>query len=454
MLGSPVITPRILSEEALNEVFAPKYKVLCGVDVRQLVTAARDALQLRSTVAPSEVLIHDVGHFNKVFLVRFGQTAVVARVPFNVPAARDPIRLKSQVATLDFLALYRPHIAVPRVIAAAVTNSSTNSAGAPYVISQFLTGTPITYIEWCDNLSSASRDAVVDLLADLWVKITAPVPFNAIGSILHDPSGVVNGMWRIDASGSRRGFRIIPMIPQFPDRYTEVLEPSFERRTGPMNLADFWASKIQEQFRNITSRYPNNDLSVIVKDGLFNEHSLGELWQCAKAVQTIAAIAASLDPLATPHGREPIMALMHADYACWRNVLFSADRTRIEGIVDWDDAVVVPRDLAAVYPEELTHEASWRSDPDDVFAIPPGTLYEDTGLWNTAIQETQQRRRFRELVQRQDPQLAALYTDRRARLRRRVHYLVMYGWCTWLWKQKWVLGEGLDEARALAERRV
>ncbi|KAH9931338.1 uncharacterized protein B0H18DRAFT_991288 [Fomitopsis serialis] len=262
-------------------------------------------------------------------------------------------------------------------------------------------------------------------------------------------------MWRTDTSGgSRHGFRIIPMIPPCPDRYTEVLELSFEQRTGSGNLEDFWNSKIQKQFRGITSHYPNNDLSVIVQDGIHNTHSLGKLWQCARAVQEIASIAASLDPLSTPHGREPIVALMHTDYACWRNVLFSADRTRIEGIVDWDDAVVVPRDLAAVYPEELTHQAKWRSDPDDVFVIPPGTLYEDTGLWNTAIQETQQRRRFREVVQSQDPQLAALYTDRRARLRRRVHYLVIYDWSTWLWKEKWILGEGLDEARALAECRV
>ncbi|KAH9916708.1 uncharacterized protein B0H18DRAFT_1037443 [Fomitopsis serialis] len=243
-------------------------------------------------------------------------------------------------------------------------------------------------------------------------------------------------MWRMDSSGSRHGFRVIPTIPQLPTRHTEVLEPSFEHRTGPGSLADYWANKIQEQFRDITSHYPNDDLSVIVQDGLRNTCSLGELWQCAKAVQTIAAIAASLDPLSTSHGREPILALVHTDYACWRNVLFSADRTRIEGIVDWDDAVVVPRDLAAVYPEELTHQAKWRSDPDDVFVIPPGTLYENTGLWKTAIQETQQRRRFREAVQRQDLQLAALYTDRRARLRRRVHYLVTEGWCAWLWKRK------------------
>ena len=120
--------------------------------------------------------------------------------------------------------------------------------------------------------------------------------------------------------------------------------------------------------------------------------------------------------------------------------------------MDWDDAVIVPRDLAALYPEELTHQADgWRCDPADVFAIPPGTLFEYEGLWEQAIQETEQRRLWREAIQRRDPELAAMYTDRRARFRRRVQYLVTGGHLTWMLHQSWLESESLAEARAIVE---
>ncbi|KAH9931340.1 uncharacterized protein B0H18DRAFT_104941 [Fomitopsis serialis] len=408
----------------------------------------RAALQLYSSTAPSEVRIFKTGSFNKVFFIQFGTIAVVARVPFDVPAARDPIRLGSQIATLDFLRIHKPTVPIPRVLAAAPDNQ--NLSRAPFIISEFCRGTPLTIQEWYDDMSNASRDRAIDLLADAWVKITAPVSLNTIGSIVQNASNLPHGMRpsRDDAQSS--GFRVIPMIPQFPDEWTGVLDPSTERHSGPRSIAEHWSPLLEAQRHQIGVTFAGKDPSFVVWDDRVTKHTLEKLWQCFQAMQELTCIAASLDPLA----RTPAMALMHSDYSCWKNILFSADRRSIEGIVDWDDAVVLPRDLTAIYPDEMTDQAGeWRSDPPDVFSIPPGTLYEDEGSWETAIQETQQRRTFREAVGRRDPQLEALYTDRRAKLRRRVHYLVRYGWYTWLSNDHWVLSEGLEEARTLARGR-
>ena len=86
-----------------------------------------------------------------------------------------------------------------------------------------------------------------------------------------------------------------------------------------------------------------------------------------------------------------------------------------------------------------------------MFAIPPGTPYEDESLWDEAIEETKQRGLWREAVRRRDPQLAAMYTDRRARLRRRVQHLVTEGYLIWMSYEKWLMSESLAEARAVAE---
>ncbi|EPS95839.1 hypothetical protein FOMPIDRAFT_1025612 [Fomitopsis schrenkii] len=175
--------------------------------------------------------------------------------------------------------------------------------------------------------------------------------------------------------------------------------------------------------------------------------TLAQVWQCFRVLQELIVVAAALDPLA----HTPAMAFIHADFSFWKNILFSEDRRRVTGVVDWDDAIVIPRDLAALYPDELTHQATWRCDPEDVFTIPPDEPEEEHSLWGVAIQETQQRRLWREAVERQDPQLAAMYTDRRARLRRRVQSLVSGGYLDWMSYREWLLLESLAEARTLAK---
>ncbi|KAH9828974.1 uncharacterized protein C8Q71DRAFT_863650 [Rhodofomes roseus] len=436
---------RIPSEAALNESYRPGYTRLCPVDVPRLVDVARAALRLDPSTIPTGLRILAAVVFNKVFFMQFGSIAVIARVPFNTPAAHDPVRLRSQIATLDFLSIHKPTVPVPKVLAASPDSQSPPCA--PYVIAEFCKGTPLTIQEWYRDMSAASRDRAIDLLADMWVKITAPLPFKAIGSIIRRTVDPHSAMSRMGGAAESPAFHIMPMIPQFPKKWTELVDPSAETRAGPRSIAEHWAARMKEQRDDIVATFPDEDHSVLVCDNVGSKHTLGKLWQCVRAMQELTDIAVSLDPLA----HAPAMALMHADYSCWRNILFSPDRARIEGVIDWDDAIVVPRDLAALYPEELTHHTrGWRVDPPDVFAIPPGTLYEDEGLWETAIEETKQRRMFRKAVGRRDPQLAELYTDRRARLRRRVDILLRDGWYAWLSRNDWVLGQGLEEARALA----
>ncbi|KZT63817.1 hypothetical protein DAEQUDRAFT_770252 [Daedalea quercina L-15889] len=433
-------TEDALDAAARNSVASYKK---CGVYVAQLIQATRTALRLHSSTKPSAVTVLGAGTFNKAFFIQFGSIATVVRVPLDdLPAARDPIRLKSQIATLDFLKVHRSNVPVPRVLTAVLTGD--NPAGAPYTISEFSRGTPLRTQEWLD-MTEAKRSSLIDLLADYWVRIAAPTPFNTIGSIICDSADFSLQSWGSSGGGVSRDFRTMPMILQFPTVETECLDPSMEHRAGPTNLAEHWRYLIDLRRREISRLYPDCDHSVIVKDGIRNNYTLGKLMQCVDAVQHLADVAASMDPF---EGK-PMMALMHVDFACWRNVLLSEDRERIEGIVDWDDAVVVPRDLAALYPLELTLSASCRYDPEDVYVVPPGTLYEDTGLWETKIEETRRRERFREAVRKVDPEFAALYTDRRARFRRHVNNLLIRTWRALLWNEDWLLSTGLEEARAL-----
>lgn len=436
------------SEDDLNKAFSPDYRILCHVSTRGLVEVVRGALQLPPSVSPSELrLVWTRGSFNKVFLVRFESTSVVARVPYDEPAMRDPVRLRSQAATLDFLRIHRPTVPVPRLIGAAF--DCANPSQVPYQLLEFCAGTPITITEWYDEMSDASRSSLIELLADLWVKVTAPVPFTAIGSILKKPSEAPKDATHDADELQTSGFRVVPMIPQFPDQSTEIVEPSIVARAVPQTLLEHWTHQLELRRREMLAWWPDNDPATVLWQHSDPPFTLEHAWRCFRVLQELVVVAASLDPLA----RAPTTALVHADFSFWKNILFSEDRTRVEGVVDWDDAVVVPRDLAALYPDELTHRARWRCDPDDVFAIPADTPYEEQGLWGVAIKETEQRRLWREAIQRRDPELAAMYTDRRARLRRRVHDLVSSGCFAWAAHDTWLLSESLAEAHELTNDR-
>ena len=434
------------SEEALNATFNPNYRLLCHVDVQSLVDAARDALHLDPSLALSEVRLLKCGSFNKVFFIHFGSEsiAVVARVPFDVPAARDPIRLASQVATLDFLQSHKLSVPVPRVIGASL--DSANPSHAPYILSEFCTGTSITIKEWLSDMSDPDRSSLIDLLAELWVSITAPVPFKTIGSLLRE-SSVASDTPQSHAHDMQvPGFRVIPMIPQCPDASTRSVDPSSQKRSAPQTLLEHWTHELDVRRNDILALWPENEPSTVLWKDKSRTFTLKDAWKCFHALQELAATVAPLDPLV----HAPAMALIHTDFSIWKNILFSGDRSRVQGVVDWDDAMIVPRDLAALYPEELTHSArGWGCDPPDVFAIPPDTPYEEQGLWGVAIQETQQRRLWREAIQRRDPQLAAMYVDRRARIRRRVQYLVSGGYLVWMSHRTWLLSESLAEAHAI-----
>ncbi|KAH9828975.1 uncharacterized protein C8Q71DRAFT_844230 [Rhodofomes roseus] len=225
------------SEEVVNAAFRDGYSVICGVNVERLIDAARAALRLHKTAAPNGIRILAHGAYNKVFLIEFGSASLVARVPLpQSAAARDPIRLKSYAATLEFMTSYRPDIPIPQIL--STQPSRANPAGVPYILSEYCKGTSIAHLEW-HKMPNTSKGMIVDLLAEQWAKIAAPVPFNALGSIMADGPSTSSWMWQ-GHSTPQHTFRIIPMIPRFPYDSTTLLDPSMETRCGPTTIAEQW----------------------------------------------------------------------------------------------------------------------------------------------------------------------------------------------------------------------
>lgn len=274
----------------------------------------------------------------------------------------------------------------------------------PFVLYELCNGTRLTWQEWEVTLTAAQKGAIVDLLAEKWFHVTQPVPFKAIGRILTDASGhPPSTNPSCPPPQHRPHFRIVSIMEEQLPQHTLTSDPP---HCGHGNIVEFWHQEIEDTRHTV--------LALNVPDDISKE-TLDEIMRCVDIMHEMADVAASFDPQAP--SSTPALALIHPDYSATQNILFSPDRTRIEGIIDWDHAVVMPRDIAALYPYELRTEAYWPTDPDDMFAIPPNTEPEDMGLRETAVQETHLRQRFRETVRKFDPQFAAFYTDPRARFR-------------------------------------
>lgn len=440
------VGPDLPSEEALNAAYRSDFTAVCGANIAHVVNTVRSVLRLPKNTAPTTLRVLNHGAFNKIFLIQFGPTSLVARIPFrDNSAARDPVRLVSQVATYQFLSIYRSKLRTPKILYAEL---STNSANVPFTLYELCSGTSLTWQEWSRILTPAQKVAIVDLLAENWVHITEPAPFKTIGHIVADTSDQPStSTWSTPPHCSPK-FRIISMLPQ-PSAGHDAPFGSLTLSPGHDTIVEYWHQHIELTRRTL--------LELKVPDDLPDKESVDELMRCVEIMHELADLAASLDPLATSSTGPPAppLTLIHPDYAATRNILFSSDRAHIEGIVDWDDAVVIPRDIAAMYPDELMTRAWWQVDPDfdDVLEIPPEIAQEQMTLAQIAVEETQLRRRFRENVQRLAPQFAMFYTDPRARFRRRVHCLASGGWEMWQSYLEYILDLARHDAHMLVHER-
>ena len=435
------------SEDALNAVYRTNFTAMCGVNIMHVVDTTRKILQLPEDATPTTLRILNHGAFNKIFLLQFGSTSIVARVPFRKAfLINDPIRLASQVAAYQFLSIDRPQLSIPRLLYAELNSASPSNA--PFTLYELCNGTPLTWQEWTRPLTDAQKATIIDLLAENWAHITEPVSFKTIGRILADASeqSPSTTSWST-LPQHRPNFRIVSMIPPQSAEHAASLQGSL--LPGHQTIVEFWHQHIEDTHRTL--------LALKIPDDLPDKESLDETLRCVEILREIADLAGSLDPQTTSCTRSavPSLALIHPDYAATRNILFSSDRTRIEGIIDWDDSVVVPRDIAATYPQELMTRTWWEVDPElsDSLEVPPETEPEDVGLAQLAIEETHLRRRFRETIQRFDPEFAMFYTDPRARFRRRVHFLASGGWETWRCFLEYILKIAREDARVLVHEK-
>lgn len=290
------------------------------------------------------------GSYNTVYKMVFVDDSEVA---VSVSAHDDEdFNLKakvSELATMKFVrtsGLY-PDIEVPEVLGWDL--SFYNPVGAPYVLMDVIHGRNLddlvndkNKLRGLDGMSEVQQLATTKALARLQAMLSAPVPFDKIGSITLDDDG--------------EDFMLGPLFT-----ITQ------ENLGGPYkSLVEFWRARLEREMLHSLeewSRLETEQLSQSFSEPKCTPQVFSELFQLLSSLTHHFVPPSSYLPLVLHH---PDLAL--------RNIFFDpTDDTKIVGLIDWGGAQILPLVLTAKFPDDLN---STGDDPCERPRIP------DEG-WNT-----------------------------------------------------------------------
>jgi hypothetical protein len=303
------------------------------------------------------------GSYNTVYKLDFADgTEIAAGVSVDHDEGFNPQAKLSEIATMQFVrtsGLY-PDIVVPQVYAWDVT--FTNPVGAPYVLMDVVCGRQLDTLTNDDPriygiaaMSEAQQLAVTKALAKLQSALSAPVPFDKIGSITLDDEGK---------------FAVGPLFT--------LLQ---ENLGGPYpSVTDLWRARLEQEML-----FALKEWSTLERDQL--PRSLGQPKCTPQKFSELFQLLSSLIPHFVPPSSYLRLVLHHPDLAL-RNVFFDpTDDTKIVGLIDWGGAQILPFMFTAVYPADLfsTGEDPWEREgiPDEDWSTVPHdwTSFGDTCQW-------------------------------------------------------------------------
>lgn len=289
------------------------------------------------------------GSYNTVYKLVFADDTEIA---VSVSAHDDEdfnLQAKvSEIATMQFIRASGsyPGIQVPEVLGWDLSFS--NPVGAPYVLMDVVHGRKLdnlinddNKLRGLDGMSEVQQLATTKALAKLQSALSAPVPFDKIGSITLDDKG---------------GFILGPLFT-----ITQ------QNLGGPYkSLVDFWRARLEHEMLHSLrewSRLETEQLSQSLSEPECTPRNFSELFQLLSSL---------IHHFVPPSSYLPLV-LHHPDLAL-RNIFFDpTDDTKIVGLIDWGGAQILPLMLTAKFPDDLN---STGDDPCERPGVP------DEG-WNT-----------------------------------------------------------------------
>ncbi|KAL1854995.1 hypothetical protein Plec18170_004407 [Paecilomyces lecythidis] len=298
------------------------------------------------------------GGFNKIFLLRMDDGyEVVTRIP--TPIAGPPhYTTASEVATLRFLRTVL-HVPVPEIL--AYSTDATNPVGAEYIILERLQGDSLTS-RWL-SLSTAELKEVLSQIVEVEEKLFS-FSFPAYGSLYYKNDIPID--LQVDIGNKQTTDFCVGPISKRQFWHGEREAMQLDR--GPCTYLNLHSMFDITSYRYFVGTKPNDFLIAAARRELawISEYAKPQprktfLLQTddpidpnehAKLLHDYMRLAPFLTPQ-EPELTSPI--LRHPDLSL-ANVILAPNSTKVLGIIDWQDAAILPLFAQAGYPAFCEHD--------------------------------------------------------------------------------------------------
>ncbi|VUC21585.1 unnamed protein product [Clonostachys rosea] len=314
------------------------------------------------------------GAYHKVYDITKKEQAPACRTYlFRVAVPVDPVyKMESEMATLEFLRR-RTTIPVPRPV--AWNSSSSNPLGFEWALVEKAPGVELRSV-W-DDLPWERKAALVESIAGYLAQLWSPdLRFSHIGSIYCAGFGAGEsspdrsvasapsasfGMSRVETA-TRGGFKIGPMVDV---RFVSGRRRHLPTDRGPYDSCQDWLAALIDTENSFIS-----SAALLFKDipeeskaaRMGEEEDIGDvigyeeegdcdhaLESCHRFWRALPSVVPAGSQEGEPDRTDARFLLSHWDLRT-ANIIVDPESLEITGIIDWENAVTVPKWTAMDYP--------------------------------------------------------------------------------------------------------
>ncbi|KAI9700810.1 MAG: hypothetical protein M1836_002179 [Candelina mexicana] len=369
-------SPCYPTEEQLDAEFGGQIR-RTNVNIEGLMTHCARILENKMC---KSISVLGTGTYNKVFALLFGdETEILARIKYNHTDVHTAT-LESEIATIAFLKKHRPKIPVPEIV--YWDSSARNPSGRPFILMRRLPGIKIVELpsfegmgRWVPGISLDSEiRTVLENVARMHAELVRPLP-TGISGLASLKIGQLQLNKKAPDYEPGQCHRDTPIeIGPFVCTNYHTRPCLNHIQNGPFN-------SIWEFFNGLKERSKGQLLLETIPNDDEKREEENEVPNVAPSIETNDTVSCLIDICAilSPEGRKrtlPLnptseeLCLWHVDLGLW-NILVDPRTLEITGVLDWEDAAVLPLVFAAstsaslipinanqkarYYPDRLAH---------------------------------------------------------------------------------------------------
>jgi hypothetical protein len=266
----------------------------------------------------------------------------------------------AEISTMLFARQYY-NLPIARIYAWSVEQGSSSPVGVPFLLMERLPGRPIAPNEFLYKMDEETRLKILRSTTSLHLELAKPLPpsLQRYGRLAmrNLPDTCVS--WNFHASIPLEDFEVSPYIES--QKFRNSWEREDINRVLPTiafdNISEYWLAATEFEFLELKRHFAKTltQDEPYVLSGTYHISGRGQTASdLADAYRDLKALLGHYARTHSPTHPDQRPCLWHHDYKL-SNMLFDPKTFDVTGIIDWEDASIVPWILSARYPGDLEY---------------------------------------------------------------------------------------------------